>query len=281
MPDKENSRIEIPESHETVSVITDAPENKRNSEVSKSAEAVKAPDTKGPLVLYEDNHIVVVVKPQNVPSQADSSGDGDMLSAVKNYIKTKYNKPGEAFIGLVHRLDRPTGGVMVFARTSKAAERLSAQIADGSFEKKYLAVTAGVPRDRQGRLTNWLLKDPAANTVKIVQAAVEGAKRAELDYKVLEIAGKNQIALIDVRLLTGRSHQIRVQLKGAGAPVFGDVRYGGNIAKGHNLALWAYELRFSHPTTGKIMVFKVFPPEEKEPWKRFRVERYINVAKPV
>ena len=128
-------------------------------------------------VLYEDNQVIVVVKPQNVPTQADSSGDVDLLTMVKQYVKEKYDKPGEAFIGLVHRLDRPTGGVMVFARNSKSAARLQEQMKSGLFEKKYLAVTVGVPRDRQGRLSQYLFKDAETNTVKVVPAAVEGADR--------------------------------------------------------------------------------------------------------
>lgn len=230
------------------------------------------------IVLYEDNHVIVVVKPQNVPTQADSSGDQDVLNMVKEYVKVKYNKPGEAFIGLVHRLDRPTGGIMVFARTSKAAARLSEQIANGEFEKKYLAVTVGHPRDRRGRLQNYLVKDEAANTVKIVPALIEGAKKAILDYSVLEVNDK--ISLIDIKLITGRSHQARVQMMGQGCPIFGDARYGGDtLAKGHNLALWAYSLRFLHPVTKQIMVFKAFPPEIT-PWKYFAVDKYINVVKP-
>ena len=152
-------------------------------------------------VLYEDNQIIVVVKPQNVPTQAESSGDKDLLTMIKEYVKEKYDKPGEVYIGLVHRLDRPTGGVMVFARTSKAAARLQEQMKTGLFEKKYLAVTVGVPRDRQGRLSQYLVKDEKNNMVRVVPAAVEGAKKAELEYKVLEIAGS--VALVGVLILAG------------------------------------------------------------------------------
>lgn len=232
-----------------------------------------------PIILYEDNQIVVAVKPQNVPTQEDSSGDPDFLNAVKNYVKIKYNKPGNAFIGLVHRLDRPTGGVMVFARNSKAAERLCKQIEQGEFYKKYLAVTVGTPRDRRAKLINWLVKDEKENKVRVALAKTEGAKQAELDYRVLE--EEDRIALLDVNLYTGRSHQIRAQLSNIGNPVFGDTKYGGDVlAKGHNLALWAYQLTFSHPTTHETMVFKVFPPLEKTPWKYFQVEKYINTVKP-
>lgn len=232
-----------------------------------------------PIILYEDNQIIVAVKPQNVPTQGDSSGDVSLLDEIKNYVKVKYNKQGNAFIGLVHRLDRPTGGVMVFARNSKSAERLCAQIENGTFEKKYLAVTVGTPLDRRAKLVNWLVKDEKTNTVRCVLARTPEAKQAELDYHVLEEA--DRIALLDVTLGTGRSHQIRVQLQNIGHPVFGDAKYGGDsLAKGHNLALWAYSLSFSHPVTKKTMVFKVFPPLEKTPWKYFNVEKYINTVKP-
>ncbi len=229
------------------------------------------------IVLYEDNQVIVVVKPQNISTQADKSQDPDLLTMVKNYVKVKYDKPGEAFIGLVHRLDRPTGGVMVFARTSKAAARLCEQIQSGEFEKKYLAVTVGHPRNRRGRLNNYLVKDEANNMVKIVPARIEGAKQAVLDYNVLEV--NDEISLVDIQLITGRSHQARVQMAGQGCPIFGDVKYGGESMTKGKLALWAYSLRFLHPVTKEIMVFKVFPPEGT-PWKYFAVEKYINVVKP-
>ena len=232
-----------------------------------------------PVILYEDNQIVVAVKPQNVPTQADSSGDTDFLSIIKEYVKVKYNKPGNAFIGLVHRLDRPTGGIMVFARNSKAAERLCKQVSEGEMDKRYLAVTVGTPRDRRAKLVNWLIKNEKENIVTIAPARVENAKYAELDYRVLEETDK--IALVDVNLYTGRSHQIRAQLSNIGTPVFGDVKYGpGALGNGHNLALWAYQLSFTHPTTKNSMVFKVFPPLENTPWKYFQVEKYINTVRP-
>jgi 23S rRNA pseudouridine1911/1915/1917 synthase len=230
-------------------------------------------------VLYEDNHLIVVVKPQNVPTQGDSSGDTSLLDMVKEYIKVKENKPGEAFVGLVHRLDRPTGGVMVFAKTSKCAKRLAEQLSDGSFEKNYFAVTVSTPRERQGRIESWLVKDTVNNMVKVVPAAIEGAKKAILDYKVLENNAK--VALVDVKLITGRSHQARVQLKSLGTPIFGDAKYGGDtLAKGHNLALWAYSLRFYHPVTKEPFVFKVCPPQEKTPWNCFVLDKYVNIVKP-
>lgn len=230
------------------------------------------------IILYEDNHLIVVLKPRNVPSQGDSTGDESMLDAVKRYLKETYDKKGEAFCGLVHRLDRPTGGVMVFAKTSKAASRLSEQIREGTIEKSYLAVVAGCPRDRQGRLTDYLLKDEKNNVVRVVPAAIEGAKLAELDYRVLENA--DSFTLVDIRLLTGRSHQARVQLAHLGHPIYGDARYGGERVPRGNLALWAYRLRLIHPVTKSPMVFVAYPPVDEEPWKRFNIDTHVSVVAP-
>ncbi len=230
-------------------------------------------------ILYEDNHLLVVLKEQNIPTQGDKSGDDDLLSKVKRYVKRTYDKPGEAFVGLVHRLDRPTGGVMVFAKTSKCASRLAEQLKDGSFQKKYLAVVVGTPKNRQARLVDYLVKDEKNNTVKVVPAAIEGAKKAELDYKVVETT--SQVSLVDIKLITGRSHQARVQMQNIGTPIFGDARYGGDtLAKGHNLALWAYELRFYHPTTKTPMVFVAEPPSDKAPWKFFNIGKFVNIVAP-
>ncbi len=222
-------------------------------------------------VIYEDNHIIVVVKPQNVPSQADESKDEDMLSLVKAYIKEKYNKPGEAFVGLVHRLDRPTGGIMVFARTSKAANRLSEQIKNGEFVKTYYCVTEGIPKELDGHIVNYLKK--VDNIVKIVPMSETGAKRAETIYKVLQTNGKN--ALIKVNILTGRSHQIRVQMANLNAPIYGDGKYGKVNKLTNHLALWAGELSFKHPTKDETLYFKVYPPEEK-PWTEFNLLKFLG-----
>lgn len=220
-------------------------------------------------IVYEDNHLIVVVKPQNVPSQADSSHDEDMLTMVKDYIKKTYNKTGNVFVGLIHRLDRPTGGLMVFAKTSKSASRLSEAIRNGEVEKKYLAVTVGTPKYRTNRLENYLKKDEKNNIVTIVPQLEEGAKRAELVYKVLD--NNDKLSLVEVQILTGRSHQIRVQMSLIGNPVFGDVKYHGDIVKGWNLALWAYKLEFEHPVSHKMLKFISYPPEEEIPWKYFKL----------
>ena len=223
-------------------------------------------------VLYEDNHVLVVLKPQNIPTQEDSSKDVDMLTLAKNYVKEKYNKPGNVYIGLVHRLDRPTGGVMVFAKTSKCASRLTEQIKNGEMTKKYLAVTNGIPKSLSGKLTNYLLKNERENMVQVVPQLTTGAKYAELEYNV--IANENGMALCDIDLHTGRSHQIRVQFKHIGCALYGDAKYGV-ASKNKKLALWAYMLKFKHPTTNKTLVFKVYPPVEELPWNNFKVENLI------
>lgn len=229
-------------------------------------------------IVYEDNHIIVVIKPFNIPSQGDITGDIDMLTLIKQYLVDKYNKQGDAFVGLVHRLDRPTGGVMVFAKTSKAASRLSEDIRNGNFDKKYLAVVCGVPTIKSGKLEHYLKKDSRNNTVVIAPFSEEGAKRAELDYKVLE--DKQGFSLVSINLITGRSHQARVQMASLGTPIFGDIKYGADKrSKGYNLALWATEIKFIHPTTKEKMVFRAFPPEESSPWKGFDIGKYLNLNK--
>lgn len=224
-------------------------------------------------VLYEDNHLIVVLKPQNVPTQEDESKDKDMLNMVKDYIKEKYEKPGNVYVGLVHRLDRPTGGVMVFAKTSKAASRLSEQIKNGDMSKKYLAVVDGVPKVKSGKLVNYLLKNEKTNTVNVVPQLTQGAKYAELAYKTLDT--ENGVSLVDIDLFTGRSHQIRVQFKNINCPVYGDAKYGKKSSN-NKLALWSYYLKFTHPVSKNSMVFKVYPPVEETPWKNFKVENLIE-----
>ena len=225
-------------------------------------------------ILHEDNSVLVVVKPQNIPSQADDSGDLDLLTLLKQYLKEKYDKPGNVYLGLVHRLDRPTGGVMVFAKNSKSAERLSRQIAEGEMGKNYLATVVGAPKEKKATLVNYLKKNSLTNTVYVATVGDHNAKRAELSYELLETQG--EVSLIKVQLGTGRSHQIRVQFSAIGCPVFGDVRYGGDsLMKGSNLALWAYRLEFSHPISQKRMIFVAYPPQI-EPWTRFNVAKHIE-----
>lgn len=231
----------------------------------KTAEEVQK--TFGFSVLYEDNHIIVVLKPQNVASCPDESRDDNLLDMVKNYLKTVYNKPGNVYVGLVHRLDRPTGGVMVYAKTSKAASRLSEGLRHGDFEKRYLAVLCGTFETERGTLTDYLKKNPVNNMVYICTRGDEGAKEASLDYAVLQ--ERDRYTLAEIRLHTGRSHQIRVQMAGASHPVFGDMRYGGSNAQKGKLALWAYSLSFTHPVLKERMRFIALPSEEEVPWKNF------------
>lgn len=221
-------------------------------------------------VIYEDNHILVCIKPQNIPTQQDSSNDKDMLTMVKEYIKEKYDKKGNVFVGLVHRLDRPTGGVMVFAKTSKSANRLCEQIKTKDFSKKYLAIICGKPRIKSELLVNYLKKDERENKVQVVPMLTKDAKRAELLYNVVET--KNNLSLIDVNLYTGRSHQIRVQMANIKNPLYGDSKYGKMLNKGQKLALWAYYLSFIHPTTKQKLSFTVCPPTDDLPWKYFADE---------
>lgn len=229
-------------------------------------------------ILHEDNHIIVVMKPQNVPTCEDESKDKDLLNTIKDYIKEKYNKTGNVYLGLVHRLDRPTGGVMVFAKSSKAAARLSLQMKEGDFEKRYYAVLVGEPKEDKATLTGYMKKNAVNNMVYMCGETVQGAKFASLDYTVLE--KKEGLSLVDVRLHTGRSHQIRVQMSSQGTPVYGDMRYGGESAKKGKLALWAYYLAFTHPVSKERMVFRVQPPHDLFPWNEFDTEKSVTVIKP-
>lgn len=219
------------------------------------------------IILYEDNHVIVVLKPQMVACCPDESGDYNLFDCVKDYLKEAYNKPGNAFLGLVHRLDRPTGGVMVFAKTSKAAARLSEQMKNGGFEKKYYAVLCGAPSKKKAVLENYLRKNSINNTVYVCTQTEEGAKFASLEYEIKQ--EKAGLSLAEITLHTGRTHQIRVQTAAINCPVYGDMRYGGDKAVKGRLALWAYSLRFKHPTTGESMKFMIEPPKEETPWKFF------------
>ncbi len=226
-------------------------------------------------ILYEDNHILVALKPQMTACCPDESKDDNLFDQIKNYIKITYNKPGNVYLGLVHRLDRPTGGVMVYAKTSKAAARLTEGLQAGEFEKKYLTVLCGTPDTERGILSNYLRKNTVNNMVYICTPSEDGAKYAELDYKIVEDKGK--YSLVEVRLHTGRTHQIRVQMAGISHPVYGDMRYGGALAQKGKLALWAYSLSFLHPTTKERLKFIAFPPETEIPWKAFDLTKVIEI----
>lgn len=206
-------------------------------------------------IVYEDNHVIVAVKPPNMLSQADNTKDADMLSELKEYIRVKYKKPGNVYLGLVHRLDRPVGGLMVFARTSKAAARLSAQMREHAMGREYLCVTEGDVKDKF-TLINYLIQNERMNRVMVCDADERGAQEAILHGHCL--ARRNGTSLCALRLETGRKHQIRVQMKEMGAPLWGDHRYGHGIP-GQQIALWGYKLTFEHPTTHNIMTFQHLP----------------------
>ena len=211
-------------------------------------------------ILYEDNHIIVVVKEPNILSQADDTNDLDMLTLIKKYIKEKYNKPGNVYLGLVHRLDRMVGGVMVFAKTSKAASRLSKQIINNEFKKSYLCIIKGVLDKKKDTLINYLIKDEKTRISRVTSK--DKGKLAKLEYEVLE--EKNNLSLLKINLLTGRHHQIRVQLSNLGHPIYGDNKYDKNPVK-TNIKLFAYSLSFVHPTTNKRLEFIYYPE-----WKEFK-----------
>lgn len=210
-------------------------------------------------VIYEDNQIIVVEKQPNIPSQADKTGDMDMLTMVKNYIKEKYNKPGEVYIGLVHRLDRPVGGVMVFARTSKSASRLSEQVRNKTLKKTYIATVEGKVETEKGILEDYLYKDERHNMSKVVNKDKKNAKLAKLDYEVLSYDEKRDLTKVKINLHTGRHHQIRVQFANFGHSLYGDQKYGVR-GKCKQIRLWAYKLELEHPTKKEMMVFESEPP---------------------
>ena len=216
-------------------------------------------------VIYEDNHIIVVEKPVNIPSQGDKTGDVDMLTIIKEYLKEKYNKPGNVYLGLIHRLDRPVGGVMVFAKTSKAAARLSEQVRDKVFKKKYLVIANGKFDKETGVLSDYLLKNERKNMSRVVPEGTKNSKYAELDYEILKYDAELNLSVLKINLHTGRHHQIRVQLSSRNHSIYGDQKYGGR-GHGKQICLWAYELTINHPITKEEMTFKSIPKMEKS-WK--------------
>ena len=216
-------------------------------------------------VIYEDNHIIVVEKPVNIPSQGDKTGDVDMLTIIKEYLKEKYNKPGNVYLGLIHRLDRPVGGVMVFAKTSKAAARLSEQVRDKVFKKKYLVIANGKFDKETGVLSDYLLKNERKNMSRVVSEGTKNSKYAELDYEILKYDAELNLSVLKINLHTGRHHQIRVQLSSRNHSIYGDQKYGGR-GHGKQICLWAYELTINHPITKEEMTFKSIPNIEKS-WK--------------
>lgn len=206
-------------------------------------------------ILYEDDEVLIGKKPAGIPVQTAKMDQQDMMSLLKNYRVMKKEEP---YIGLVHRLDQPVEGVMLFAKTKKAAAALAKQVSERSVDKYYYAVVWGKMPEEKGTLTDYLLKDGKSNTSKVVREDTAGAKKAELDYEVIET--KEEKSLVRIRLKTGRHHQIRVQLAHAGCPIYGDSKYGQRKEKGYlPLALCSYKIGFLHPKTEEKLEFEIKP----------------------
>lgn len=216
-------------------------------------------------ILHEDADVIVCVKPYGMPAQGDKSRDTDILSYLKNYIFEKKELEEEPYLAMVHRLDRPVGGIMVFAKNQKAAANLSDQVQDGTMIKFYQAILTGELPDECGVMEDYLVKDGRTNTSKIVKKGTKGAKRAELEYEVLDVFETDQgvLSYVLIQLITGRHHQIRVQMAGRGAGIYGDTKYNPLFAKTkkkyQQIALFATRLEFEHPVSGEHMVFKCEP----------------------
>ena len=213
-------------------------------------------------IIYEDNHLLVVEKPINIPVQEDESKDLDFLTILKNFIKKRDNKPGNVYLGLVHRLDRPVGGIMVFAKTSKCASRLSEQVRNRTLKKTYYAVVEGKV-EKEETLKDYLLKDTKNNIVRVDK----NGKEAILNYNLIEY--KNDYSLVKINLKTGRSHQIRVQFSSRNHALYGDQKYNKNAKVGEQIALFAKELELIHPTTKELMKFSL-KLKDKYPWNIFK-----------
>ena len=212
-------------------------------------------------ILYEDNHIIAVNKPAGMLVQGDSTGDLSLFDHVKDYLKVAYNKPGNVYLGLPHRIDRPVSGVVLLARTSKCAERLSKLFANQDISKIYWAVTQSIPEEKQGHLVHYLLKDRLKNKSRISKESHPKAKRAELKYEWLE--STNRYHLLEVTLMTGRHHQIRAQLSAIGCPIKGDLKYGARKSNGPNgIHLHARKVKFIHPVSKESLEIIANPPTD-------------------
>lgn len=213
-------------------------------------------------ILFEDNHLLAVIKPPGILSQEDETGDPDMLTLLKQDLKERHNKPGNVFLGLVHRIDRTVGGVMVFAKTSKSASRLSESVRNRVFGKTYVCVVQGSPAAHTGRLTHYILKDKKRNQVTVYNRPVDEAKEAILEYEVAANAGR--YSLIAIRLHTGRPHQIRAQMSHIGCPLVGDLKYGAKpTADVSDIALWSTSVTAPHPISKEIVSFHSIPSGSK------------------
>ena len=212
-----------------------------------------------PEIVYEDNHLIVAVKPPNLLTQGDATGDDCLLDQLKRYIKERYHKPGDVYLGLVHRLDRPVGGLVAFARTSKAASRLSEQLRTHAMAREYLAVAeGGASMPDAGDLHDWLVQDEATGRVRAAPPARRARRKRASPFACWAATKRADTALVHVRLQTGRKHQIRVQLAHSGHPLVADMRYGRGV-RGQPVALWGAVLRLTHPTRKEPMTFVSAP----------------------
>ena len=211
-------------------------------------------------ILFEDDHVLVVKKDAGIPVQAGKMRMMDLQGLIKNELYRRNRKGGEPYLGLIHRLDQPVEGVMVFAKTPFAAGALSEQVTDGRMKKHYLALLCGKPSEDSGKLVDYLVKDGRTNTSSVVKSQEKDAKRAELNYQVLK--RYEDTTLVEVELITGRHHQIRVQMANAGWPLYGDTKYNPkfqDVMEHVQTALCAYKLSFVHPKTKKVMEFCIEP----------------------
>ena len=212
-------------------------------------------------IIYEDNHVIVINKRASDIVQGDKTGDSTLPDAIKEYLKVKYDKPGNVFCGVVHRLDRPTSGAVVFARTSKGLERLNAQFRDKETNKVYWAIVESLPENPEGKLVHYLLKNESLNKSYVSKASVVGAKEAKLHYKL--IASSDRYHLLEIQLETGRHHQIRAQLASIGCYIKGDVKYGAKRPnEDGSICLHARKLSFNHPTTKELLSFTAPCPQD-------------------
>lgn len=218
-------------------------------------------------ILYEDNHIIIVAKAAREIVQGDKTGDTPLSEMVGSYLKNRYNKPGNVFVGVVHRLDRPVSGVVMFAKTSKALARLNSMLQQRHIEKRYLAIVKTPPKNIDGKLTHYLVRNKSNNRSYAYKNEVKGSKLAILKYRL--IGNSNNYYILDIELITGRHHQIRCQLSSIGSPIKGDLKYGAERSNPDgSISLHAYRIIFEHPVSHK-MIDVVAPLPEENLWQSF------------
>ena len=218
--------------------------------------------------VYEDNHLLIIDKPSGLLTQGDQTGDTNLFDLVKDHLKHKYNKPGNVYLALVNRLDRPVGGLVLLAKTSKAAERLHSMMQQHQFDKEYLVLCHGHPPENHAALEHYLLKDESTNKTKVYPNPHKAAKKCILHYELL--AHMDGLSLLSIQLQTGRSHQIRAQLAYINCPILGDNKYGkSKTGSESDLYLFAYRLQFIHPVSKEPVIAVTFPSDKRE-WKHFQ-----------